>query len=61
MIALAQDHLTAFEQGAAALPQSLRPAFLPLALTKAYLGKMDGREKALLTETPTSPHGASTG
>ena len=27
----------AFERGAAALPASLRPAFLPLALTRAYL------------------------
>jgi phytoene synthase len=51
MIALARDHLTAFERGAPGLPQSLRPAFLPLALTNAHLGKMAGREKALLTET----------
>ncbi|MER8479026.1 phytoene/squalene synthase family protein [Mesorhizobium sp. M1163] len=42
MIALAREHLSAFEQGASALPISLRPAFLPLALTGAYLGKMDG-------------------
>lgn len=40
MIALAQEHLRAFEQGASALPETLRPAFLPLALTSAYLGKM---------------------
>ena len=51
MLALARDHLAVFEQGAAALPQSLRPAFLPLALTTAYLGKMAGKEKALLIET----------
>ena len=41
MIALAREHLAAFEQGAATLPASLRPAFLPLALTRAYLGKME--------------------
>ncbi|WP_164783941.1 MULTISPECIES: phytoene/squalene synthase family protein [unclassified Mesorhizobium] len=40
MIALAQEHLAAFESGASALPVSLRPAFLPLALSRAYLGKM---------------------
>ncbi|MER9302550.1 phytoene/squalene synthase family protein [Mesorhizobium sp. M0293] len=41
MMALARDHLSAFEQGAAALPVSLRPAFLPLALSRAYLTKME--------------------
>jgi phytoene synthase len=41
MIALARDHLSAFEQGAPALPASLRPAFLPLALTRAYLGRLE--------------------
>ena len=48
MIALAQEHLGAFEQGASALPETLRPAFLPLALTSAYLGKMaSGRHAPL--------------
>jgi phytoene synthase len=42
MIALARDHLSAFEQGAVALPASLRPAFLPLALSRAYLDRMEG-------------------
>ncbi|WP_292500166.1 phytoene/squalene synthase family protein [Mesorhizobium sp.] len=41
MIALAREHLAAFEGGASALPVSLRPAFLPLALSRAYLGKME--------------------
>jgi phytoene synthase len=41
MIALARDHLAAFEQGASTLPVSLRPAFLPLALSRAYLTKME--------------------
>ena len=33
MAALAAEHLAAFESRAGAIPQSLRPAFLPLALT----------------------------
>ncbi|MFB9982689.1 phytoene/squalene synthase family protein [Mesorhizobium kowhaii] len=41
MIALARDHLSAFEQGASALPVSLYPAFLPLTLSRAYLTKME--------------------
>lgn len=41
MIALAREHLSAFEDGALALPASLRPAFLPLALSRAYLEKME--------------------
>jgi phytoene synthase len=41
MIALAREHLTAFEAGASELPPSLRPAFLPLALSGAYLDKME--------------------
>ena len=41
MIALAREHLTAFEKAAPALPAGLRAAFLPLALTRAYLDKMD--------------------
>jgi phytoene synthase len=49
MIALAREHLAAFERGAGDLPQALRPAFLPLALTHAELMKMQGREKELLT------------
>ena len=48
MIALAQEHLTVFERGATGLPQSLRPAFLPLAPVGAQLAKMQGREKELL-------------
>lgn len=41
MIALARDHLNAFEKVAPTLPVALRPAFLPLALTRAYLDKME--------------------
>ncbi|WP_167514641.1 phytoene/squalene synthase family protein [Mesorhizobium intechi] len=42
MTALAREHLSAFEQGAAELPASLRSAFLPLALSRAYLDRMEG-------------------
>lgn len=48
MIALAREHLAAFERGAGALPPVLRPAFLPLAPVGAQLAKMQGREKELL-------------
>ncbi|RWM77245.1 MAG: phytoene/squalene synthase family protein [Mesorhizobium sp.] len=48
MIALAQEHLAAFESGASALPVSLRPAFLPLALSRAYLGKIEGSRQSPL-------------
>ncbi|PAQ08394.1 phytoene/squalene synthase family protein [Mesorhizobium temperatum] len=48
MIALAQEHLAAFESGASALPVSLRPAFLPLALSRAYLGKMESSRRSPL-------------
>ncbi len=48
MNALAREHLAAFEAGAAALPVSLRPAFLPLALTRAYLDKVSGNEADVL-------------
>ncbi|PSJ58620.1 phytoene/squalene synthase family protein [Pseudaminobacter soli (ex Li et al. 2025)] len=48
MIALAAEHLAAFERGARELPASLRPAFLPVALTGAYLARLRkmGREAA---------------
>jgi phytoene synthase len=49
MIALAREHLAAFESGAANLPASLRPAFLPLALTGAFLSRMSGNQRALMT------------
>lgn len=48
MISLVREHLTAFERGAATLPQSLRPAFLPLAPTGAQLSRMQGHERELL-------------
>ncbi|RUX68800.1 phytoene/squalene synthase family protein, partial [Mesorhizobium sp. M2A.F.Ca.ET.040.01.1.1] len=51
MIALAREHLNAFEKGAPALPVSLRPAFLPLALTNAYLDKMEKAGSSALRRT----------
>lgn len=49
MIALAREHLSAFEREAATLPQALRPAFLAVAPVGAQLSKMHGREKDVLT------------
>ncbi len=51
MMALAHEHLAAFEQVASGLPQALRPAFLPLASTRALLHRMAGREKQILSNT----------
>jgi phytoene synthase len=53
MIALAREHLNAFEKGAPALPVALRPAFLPLALTRAYLDKMEKAGRSPLNVTAT--------
>jgi len=51
MIALAREHLHAFERGAATMPASVRAAFLPLATSAATLSKMDGREGEVLSGT----------
>jgi len=48
MLALAREHLAAFEDGAGLLPASLRPAFLPVALTTAYLDRIERHEQAAL-------------
>ncbi|WP_245273524.1 phytoene/squalene synthase family protein [Mesorhizobium sp. WSM3224] len=53
MIALAREHLNAFEKGAPALPVALRPAFLPLALTRAYLHRMEKAGGSPLNATAT--------
>jgi phytoene synthase len=55
MVALARDHLAAFGKGASSLPPSLRPAFLPLALTGAYLDRIERLGPAALAETPHLP------
>lgn len=41
MIALAREHLEAFGRDAVRLPATLRPAFLPLAVTPAQLDRVD--------------------
>lgn len=51
MAALAAEHLAKFEAHAAAIPEALRPAFLPVALTGAYLGKIAGGAFDPLTES----------
>ncbi|MEW9835978.1 phytoene/squalene synthase family protein [Mesorhizobium marinum] len=48
MIALAREHLSAFERAAGSLPESLRLAYLPLAPAGAQLAKMQGREADML-------------
>ena len=55
MIALAREHLTAFERAAATLPQILRPAYLPLAPALAVLAKMQGREREMLDSSVGVP------
>lgn len=52
MIALAREHLAAFEAGAADLPPSLRAAFLPLALTGAYLDRLESPGASPLRKAP---------
>ncbi|MFC5385997.1 phytoene/squalene synthase family protein [Aquamicrobium segne] len=48
MIALAKEHLEMFHKEASFLPQSLRPAYLPLALTAALLQRMEARPQDVL-------------
>ncbi len=48
MVALGREHLAIFEREAPALPASLRPAFLPLALSEAYLAGMAKSPGALV-------------
>ncbi len=56
MAALAREHLTAFQQAAGALPASIRPAYLPLALTGAYLDRIQsGRFDPLEESGAISP------
>jgi phytoene synthase len=52
MIALAREHLAAFEAGARDLPPSLRAAFLPLALTGTYLDRLEKAGGSSLRRTP---------
>jgi 15-cis-phytoene synthase len=48
LAALARQHLATFEAEAARLPQTLRPAFLPLALTGAHLDRIEKNPKAAM-------------
>ena len=51
--ALGREHLAAFRRHAATLPESLRPAFLPLATVEAYLDKMAARPVTFLERPVT--------
>lgn len=51
MVALGSEHLAAFLAGAASLPPSLRPAFLPVALVPAYLGAIVRDKAAALSRS----------
>ena len=61
MLALAREHLAAFESGAGRLPASLRPAFLPVALTRAYLDRIEGHEQSTFASVPDISESGSTG
>lgn len=52
MTALARDHLSAFRRRAATIPQSLRPAFLPVAPVAAFLAAIDHKGAGAVRETP---------
>lgn len=41
MAALGKEHFTAFREHAGSLPADLRPAYLPLAVTGAYLNRVE--------------------
>jgi phytoene synthase len=55
MIALAGEHLAAFQAQARSLPESLRPAFLPAALVPAYLAALSKLGARALTEVADIP------
>lgn len=55
MVALAREHLAAFKAGAAELPETLRPAYLPLALTGAYLKRIDAQPARTLRQIAEIP------
>lgn len=49
MVALGREHLGAFERKAGELPAPLRPAFLPLSLTAAYLDRVERSKDGMST------------
>ncbi|WP_374939322.1 phytoene/squalene synthase family protein [Mesorhizobium sp. NBSH29] len=50
MAALASQHLTTFEESASRLPQTLRPAYLPLAVTGIYRDRIVRSPMSALTQ-----------
>jgi 15-cis-phytoene synthase len=50
MVALGWEHANAFKEGAVAIPPSLRPAFLPAALSPAYLEKVEAKGRRALEQ-----------
>lgn len=55
MVALAREHFSEFRKQASSLPVSLRPAFLPLAMTGAYLDRIERLGAVATTTTPRIP------
>lgn len=55
MAALARQHLAAFESRAADVPENLRPAFLPMALTGAYLDRIEKNPAGALRQAVVLP------
>jgi phytoene synthase len=51
MASLAREHMRAFEAGAPRMPESLRPAFLPLAVIPAWFDRIDP-DRAWRTPAP---------
>lgn len=52
MIALANEHLSAFHAASRTMPAGLRPAFLPLALVPAYLAELTKAGTSALNASP---------
>jgi phytoene synthase len=55
MVALAREHFQAFAGRAGPLPESLRPAFLPMAVVPGYLAAVSKKGTAVLTEPVDVP------
>ncbi|MGB3389555.1 MAG: phytoene/squalene synthase family protein [Pseudaminobacter sp.] len=51
-VALAREHLATFQRGAAELPPSLRPAYLPAALSGTYLKRLSAAGAGVFKSTP---------
>lgn len=51
MVALAREHLAIFERDAWKLPETLRPAYLPVAPTRSYLKKIAEAGAGAFTKT----------